>query len=304
MLGTSHSTIIRHRERQDHYGRRLDECAKLVDAYRFEHPGGGLVKIYEYLRHVMHSPEIAGISRDRFVAGMKARGKILRLSPPRPKTTRSGSFRFDNRTRGMLVNGPDQLWASDTTYYRMNSGRWLYLTFVVDVFSRLILGYAASDSLATDANIEALQMAIAARGARLLVRAEMKLIFHSDGGRQYSATDFLACLETINASSSMGFIAQENAYAERVNGIIKGEFLRHWSSSRNSISKLRLCVARAVDSYNTVRIHNSLPGHNCPSRFELAYAAGQQTEYAVVVKEWSHDPYTSTDKFAGTNPSR
>lgn len=303
VLGTNHSTIIRHLERKQYYEHRLDLCLRLVDDYRLEHPGGGLVKIYEYLRYVALAPELIDISRERFVAGMKARGRILKLSAPRPRTTVSGHHRFVNRTRGLLIDGLDQLWVSDTTYYRMKSEVWFYLTFIIDVFSRRIIGFAASDSLATDANIEALQMAIDIRGARLITRQEMKLIFHSDAGRQYSAKEFLECLKIVEADSSMGFVAQENAYAERVNGIIKGEFLKHWPVSRRSISKLKLSLARAVNNYNTLRIHNSLPGRICPSKFEDEYTKGNRCGYATTVKEWNHNPYISTDKFTGTNPN-
>ena len=302
VLDTSHSTLLRYVKRQERYDELLDACAKIVDEYRLQHPGGGLVKIYDYLRYVATAKEIIGISRDRFVRGMKARGRLLKLSPPRPKTTRSGSYRFDNQTRGMIVEAPNQLWVSDTTYYLMRSGHWCYLTFVLDVFSRRIIGYATSDSLAADANVDALQMAIETRGTPLLSRQDIKLVFHSDGGKQFSAEDFLGSLKQVNAQSSMCFVAQENAFAERVNGIIKGEFLAHWSQSRKSISKLRLSLAAAVDTYNTMRLHNSLPGKICPVDFEMKYAEDERCGYSVLVKEWIHDPYSSTDKFTGTNP--
>lgn len=281
---------------------QLDLCARLVDDYRLDHHGGGLVKIYEFLRYVLYSAEVEGISRERFVRGMIDRGRRLKLSPPRPKTTQSGKHRFDNQTRGMIVTAPNQLWVSDTTYYAMTSGKWHYLTFILDVYSRVIIGYAASGSLAADANVAALDMAIEQRGAACLKRSSMKLVFHSDGGKQFLAEDFIASLKQVEAKSSMGFVAQENAFAERVNGIIKGEFLSYWSASRRSISQLNMHLAKAVDSYNNLRLHKSLPTRICPVDFEKKNAEGHHLDYQVVVKEWNHDPYTSTDKFTGTQP--
>lgn len=281
---------------------QLDLCAKLVDDYRLEHPGGGLVKIYDFLRYVISSAEVDRISRDRFVRGMIDRGRKLKLLPPKPKTTQSSSYRFDNQTRGMLVTGPNQLWVSDTTYFKMSSGVWHYITFVLDVYSRVILGYAASDSLAADANVAALNMAIEYRGAACLQRESMNLVFHTDGGKQFMAKDFIESLERVKATSSMGFVAQENAFAERVNGIIKGEFLYHWSDSRRSISLLNKRLTKAVKNYNTIRLHNGLPDRISPADFEAKYAEKHCEGYEVVVKEWNHDPYNSTDKFTGTQP--
>lgn len=301
-LGTSHSTLSRYLKRRQWYSVQLDLCAKLVDDYRFEHPGGGLVKIYEFLRYIICSAEVENISRERFVRGMIDRGRILKLLPPKPKTTQSGSYRFDNQTRGMLVTGPDQLWVSDTTYFKMSSDEWHYITFVLDVYSRVILGYAASDSLAADANVAALNMAIECRGAACLQRESMNLVFHTDGGKQFIAKDFLESLERLKATSSMGFVAQENAFAERVNGIIKGEFLNHWPDSRRSISLLKKRLAKAVNNYNTIRLHNGLPDRICPADFEAKYAEEHSEGYEVIVKEWNHDPYNLTDKFTGTQP--
>lgn len=234
---------------------------------------------------------------------MKARGRVFTLVSPRPRTTASGSYRFDNQTRGLVVSQPNRLWVSDTTYFAMSSGKWCYLTFIVDVYTRVIIGFAASDSLAADANMAALQMAIECRSQAFLVRNQIKLIFHSDGGRQYIATDFVETLQRINATSSMGFVAQENAFAERVNGIIKGEYLIHWHAAKRSLVQLTLHTAKAVDHYNTVRLHSELPNHHSPLSFERAYAQHQHRDYEVCVKEWNHDPYKSTDKFTGTQPT-
>ena len=194
-LGTAHSTISRYLTRQAVYASRLDAIAVAVDDYRRDHPGGGLVKIRRYLRrHDDGTGLTRGISRERFVAGMQARGRGLELTPPRPRTTHSGTQRFDNQTRGMIVAEPDRLWCSDTTYYRMASGAFCYLTFVLDVYTREILGAVASDSLSAEANVAALRQAIEARGSGVLIAREIGVVFHTDGGAQFTQAEFVATL--------------------------------------------------------------------------------------------------------------
>ncbi len=282
-LGMRFATLSRHVRRQAHYAQRLDECAVLVDAYRRE----------QLLR---------GISRDRFTAGMLARGRGIELTPPRPKNTHSGGQRFGNQTRGLLVTGPDQVWFSDTTYYRTADATWAYLTFVLDVYTREILGYAASASLGAEANVVALRRAIKTRGGARLAGLSVGVIFHTDGGKQFAEHDFLATLRTVKGRSSMGFVAEENAFAERVNGIIKGEFLDHWPASGRSLPQLRLHLAHAVDIYNRVRLHDGLPGHQSPAGFVEAYASGAHRGYAVEIKQWNHDPYASPEKLIDELP--
>lgn len=302
-LGTSHATVTRYLRRRERYDVRLEACARLVDAYRREHPGGGLVKVYRYLRDVACAPEVAGISRERFVAGMQARGRITELPrAPHPKTTRAGRRPFRNLTRGLVVTRPDQVWVSDTTYYAMRRGAWAYLTFVVDVYTRCIVGYAASGSLKASANAAAVAMAIERRGVARLRGQDVGLILHSDGGGQYGAREVVEALRAVAASSSMGFVAQENAFAERINGTIKGEFLRHWPASRRSLDQLTSHLARAVTTYNAVRLHDGLPGRLSPERFEARLARGERFGYEVVIEEWNHDPYDSTAELAATQP--
>ena len=239
---------------------------------------------------------------------MLARGRGLELTPPRPRTTHPGTRRFDNQTRGLLVTGPDRVWCSDTTYFRMASGSWAYLTFVLDVYTREVLGYAASDSLGAEANVAALRQAIGARGGARLAGLGVGVIFHTDGGKPFAEHNFLAVLGAVDGRSSMGFVAEENAFAERVNGIIEGEFLRHWPASGRSLRQLGLHLAHAVDIYNRVRLHDGLPGDVSPAAFAAGYAAGDHGEYVVEIKRWDHDPYRSpaklTDELHGDQTPR
>lgn len=302
-LATSFASVERYARRRATWAARLDGCVALVGAYRREHPGGGLAKVYHYYRYHMSEPSLAGISRDRFVRGMLERGFSLELQPPRPRTTRSGARRFANRTRDLVVGCPDQGWVSDTTYYAMDSGRYHYLTFVLDVYTRRLLGWAASDSLRAEANVEALAMAIDTRGSATLRGRDVELTFHSDGGAQYLDRRLIAMLGDLAARSSMGIVAQENAFAERVNGIVKGEFPRHWPASRRSLDGLKRCVARAVATYNEVRPHDSLPGRLSPLAFERQYAHQGGDGYEVLIAKWDHEPLERTDESADREPA-
>ena len=102
------------------------------------------------------------------------------------KTTRPGPIYFDNLIEGLILTGVNQVWQSDITYIRIGE-KFNYLVFIVDVFSRRILGYQASNHLLAIANTQALQQAIKLRGNQNLTN----LIHHSDRGCQYSSKQYL-----------------------------------------------------------------------------------------------------------------
>ena len=126
----------------------------------------------------------------------------------------------------------------------------------MDLYSRRCLGFAVSDNMTTEATtLAALEMALKVRA----ISDEQKLselIFHSDGGGQYSDKNFLAKLKKHDIRSSMGKQAYENPNAERLNGILKNEYLLPWDI--NSLPKLELNVPRAAKLYNYERPHFAL----------------------------------------------
>ena len=134
------------------------------------------------------------------------------------------------------------------------------MTFIIGISTKVIRGYKVSDHMRADANLAALKMALTeAQGIT-------GIIHHSDRGSQFVDSDYRSLLIKHGFQLSMGLIAQENAYAERVNGIIKNEYLVY--RSINTFRQLKKEVASAIDHYNNKRIHRSLPNKQTPREFE------------------------------------
>ena len=209
------------------------------------HPCMGLRKIYELLL-----PENVG--RDNFIDIGVENGFCL----PKPKnyqrTTYSSKFRkYKNLTIGLRINGINTVWVSDITYIYIN-GRFYYITFVVDVYSRRILGFEASETLQAESSCRALKMALQERRGLSL----QGLIHHSDRGSQYISNEYTGILNKHGIGISMCDSVYENTHIERVNGIIKNEYLL--SYKMDSLKDLRKMTKQAVDLYNNMRPHWSL----------------------------------------------
>ena len=224
-----------------------------VDLIREEHPGCGLEKMYYQLK-----PDWIG--RDRFLKNFTNLGYCLQAHKKFYKTTFPVPFKYPNLIEGLLVFGINTVWQSDITYYRIGEDM-CYLVFIEDIYSRRILGYQASNHMRAIANIRALQMAFKTRTCDLT-----GTIHHSDRGSQYSDHTYLEMLDKKHMLASMGLRGQDNAYVERLNGIIKNEYLKYWTI--NSLEQLRNKLDRAVNHYNNKRSHRSLPGRLSPNEFE------------------------------------
>ncbi len=224
-----------------------------VDDRRQEHPGEGLEKMYWQI-----APEEMG--RDKFCRVFMQLGYGIRRVKNPIRTTIPAHKVFDNLIEGRIVDGPNQVWQSDITYVKVGA-RHYYLTFIIDVYTRRIVGYAASDSLRADANIKALEMALACYEDTSL----KGLVHHSDRGSQYTDARYLSLLRSNGIAVSMGAKAQDNAYAERINGVIKNEYLVYRSLS--SFQDLRKHTKQAVRDYNTIRHHGAI-GRRSPVEYE------------------------------------
>lgn len=246
----------------DHFRREEAELAMIrrvigqVDARRAEHPGEGLEKLYWQLQ-----PE--GLGRDKFcdIFMQLGYGVVRRKNPVR--TTIPAHKVFDNLIEGRLVSGPNQVWQSDITYIKVGD-RFYYLTFIIDVYTRRIVGYAVNEDLRAEANIKALEMALGGVSSD-----ELKgCVHHSDRGSQYTDGRYLKILRSHQMPISMGGRATDNAFAERVNGVIKNEYLIPRSLS--SFRQLQYYSKKAVADYNTKRHHGSL-GRCSPADYEAAW---------------------------------
>ncbi|MHC8950626.1 transposase [Sphingobacterium hungaricum] len=232
-----------------------EKLTSIIAQVREDHPSMGVRDLYFKIR-----PESMG--RDNFEHFCKARGLMSRKKAFIPKTTNSnGAIRFQNLLADIDPIGIDQVWQSDITYFSLND-RFYYITFILDGFSRRILGHSVSEALSTvETTLPALKMAIKNRGNTLVPG----LIFHSDGGGQYYAEKFLCLTEKYHIVNSMCRYPWENGKAERINGVIKNNYLAH--RSINTYRQLIKEVDRSVHLYNSSKPHIKLHRH-APLEFE------------------------------------
>ena len=226
-----------------------------VDLLRSEHPGCGVEKMY-------HTLKPSFIGRDQFISYMMELGYRVQKPKNFIKTTIPAHYKYPNLIEGSVVTDVNQVWQSDITYIQIGEN-YHYLVFIIDVYSRRIIGYQASDHLRASANVKALQMAYKLRSKK---RFE-NLIHHSDRGSQYISAKYTKMLVEHGIKISMGSQAIDNPYAERVNGTIKNEFLKYWNIK--SLNDLKSKLKKAVDYYNNERMHNSLPQGKTPVQFEI-----------------------------------
>ena len=137
------------------------------------------------------------------------------------RTTVPVHSKYKNLIQGMMVQDRNIVWQTDITYFLIGD-QYYYLVFIIDVYTKVILGYQASDHLRAEANLAALRMAINNSNGSL-----DWLIHHSDKGGQYIDKNYISLLERYGISISMGASARDNAYAERINGTIKNEYLNY-----------------------------------------------------------------------------
>ena len=225
----------------------------IIQELREEHPGVAARELYNILR-----PECMG--RDRFEAFCYEQGLKLERKRNFIRTTdSSGVVRFPNLVIGRELTHANQVWVSDITYYQMVNSVY-YLTFIMDLYSRVIVGYNVSARLKTEqTTLPALRQALKAR------KPAPGLIFHSDGGGQYYSKEFLDLTRKWNIANSMCDIVFENPHAERINGTIKNQYIKGYNPQ--CYRTLIKATDRAVHNYNGVRPHKSL-GRKTPLQFE------------------------------------
>lgn len=143
------------------------------------------------------------------------------------------------------------MWVSDITYWRIKTG-FAYISFITDAYSRKIVGYHLGDSLSTSETIQALQMAI------YNLTEKVELIHHSDRGTQYCSNEYVKLLKanSIEISMTENGDPLENAIAERINGIIKEEYLNDYQV--DNIEQARALLKTTVNLYNNERPHMSI----------------------------------------------
>lgn len=218
---------------------------EIIREIRLDHPTMSCRAMYFKIK-----PKVIG--RDKFESLCRSWGYTVVKPKNYRRTTNSyGVIRFENYLNDLIVNGINQAFVSDITFYALD--KFYYITFIMDAYSRYIVGYSVSDNLTTEATtLPALQMALKYRKYKL----PKGVILHSDGGGQFFDNEFLLLTQQYKFKNSMCEYAYENGKAERINGVIKNNYLVH--REINTYKDLVREVDRSVSLYNTGKPHKEL----------------------------------------------
>lgn len=205
------------------------------------------------------------IGRDRLFGLLRKQDLLIKPKKRSSRTTYSNHWfrKYSNLIRGVELTGPNQVFVSDITYLRTIGG-FVYLSLVTDAFSRKIVGWNLCSSLCVEGPLGALKMALKT------VSDPKGLIHHSDRGIQYCCHEYVKLLTDHHILISMTEEnhCYENAIAERVNGILKNEFLLDQTLPSFKVAKE--LVGDSVRIYNSKRRHMSInyktpdEVHSCP----------------------------------------
>lgn len=244
----------------------------LVYEYRSEMGRIGCRK----LQHLINSrlPEDIKVGRDALYSLLERNSLLHKRRSKSVRTTWSNHWmhKYPNLITGVIPTASNQIWVSDITYIETVNDGFMYLHLVTDLYSRKIMGWCLSPTLHAEYTLKALEMAIRNAGCCLT-----GLIHHSDRGCQYCCERYVSLLKSSGILISMTQSGDplENAVAERVNGIIKNEWLMHENIIDGNIALKR--ISEIVNIYNNIRPHASL-NYLTP---ESAY-----TENGILERKW------------------
>ena len=254
-----------YKHRRQRQRRHIDESfiLLLVRRQRAVQPRLGGRKLLHILRTELE-PGGVSIGRDRFFSLLGREDLLIRRRARGCRTTDSRHmFRvYGNLLQDVCLSGPSEAVVSDITYIRTDQG-FMYLSLIMDAYSRAIVGYDCSDSLEAEGALRSLSMA-----SRRLKDCS-GVIHHSDRGIQYCSRAYVEKLKLCGFRISMTEVnhCYENSKAERLNGILKGEY--GLGGRFLSKSDARKAVREAVILYNYHRPHQAL-GYRCPMEVHLA----------------------------------
>lgn len=248
LLGINRQVYYRSIKRTKDKQETATKVVAMVQQIRLKMPRIGTRKLYHLLYERLRE---LGVGRDRLFAIMKA--NHLQITPKRQyHITTDSHHRFrkhKNLIEHITIEKPEQVWVSDITYIGTKENP-MYLSLVTDAYSKRIMGYNVSKSLEATGAISALEMAISNR-----MYFKQRLIHHSDRGLQYCCNEYQSLLQSAGISCSMTetYDPYQNAIAERVNGILKQEFLLGMKVS--DIELMNILIQQSIYIYNHDRPH-------------------------------------------------
>lgn len=222
-----------------------------VRVLRCKHPRMGGRKLYYILAERFQTHQIK-MGRDKFFSLLRA---YQLLVPPRrsraPQATNGKWTQWKNKLQGTVIDAPHQGWVADISYLRTLNG-FCYMALISDVYSHKIIGWDVSQNLEMEGALRALDMAL--KG----VPSTASPMHHSDRGSQYRSNAYIERLLQKGCEVSMTEVnhCAENAQAERLNGILKGEY--YLDSVFSNIQQARKAVKTTINLYNQERPHLTL----------------------------------------------
>ena len=248
MFGISRQVYYRIIKRTKLRRNLAEQVVELVNEQRAVQPRLGTRKLYHILNLKLKTLKVG---RDKFFGILKANHLLIKPKRSYHVTTWS-HHRFrkhPNLIEELDIKRPEQVWVSDITYIGKRE-KPCYLSLITDAYSKKIVGYEVSDSLNTQGCINALKMAYKNR----VFRTE-PLIHHSDRGIQYCSDEYQYFLKkySLKCSMTQNSDPYENAVAERINGILKQEFMI--DAYHLDLYLMKKLVAQTIDKYNQIRPH-------------------------------------------------
>ena len=253
LLGVTRQALYQHEWHHKEFDTKAELIVEKVRSIRKHHRRMGTRKLYLRLQSFLAKHHIK-LGRDKLFDILSTYKLLVRKRKRKMSTTQSYHrfHKYPNLIKGMTVKGINQLWVSDITYLKI-MGRFSYISLITDAYSHKIIGFHVAQTLETMHSIKALKMAIAG----IKECSSYGIIHHSDRGIQYCSEEYVKLLQDNKILISMTENGDplENPIAERINGIIKEEYLDHYNDT--TIPQIQERLKRAVALYNNERPHMS-----------------------------------------------
>lgn len=256
LLGVTRQAYYQHFWHQEQYVFEDELIVSEVMKIRKNHRHIGGRKLYELLQPFLIEHQIK-MGRDRLFDVLSANYLLVKRRKKQTITTNSYHRfkKYPNLIRNFIPTEPNQLWVSDITYWKIATG-FVYISFITDAYSRKIVGSHVAQTMEAVETMEALKIAIS--GLRNGPDCHFQLTHHSDRGMQYCSDKYVKLLESNNIGISMTENGDplENAIAERVNGIIKEEYLNDYQV--DNLEEAKELLEAVIKLYNNERPHMSI----------------------------------------------
>lgn len=253
LFGVSRQSFYQYFKAEENKSFQHEMIIQQVHLIREDHPRMGARKLLVMMQPFLLENQIS-MGRDHFFDLMAQHKLLVKRRTRQTQTTFSKHWlrKWPNLIKNFEVDTINHLWVSDITYWKINNKNY-YISLITDVRSRKIIGYNIDSSLKAQSTLEALNMAVCYKPS-----LNTHIIHHSDRGSQYCSAEYVAKLLENNIKISMTESGEptENAYAERVNGILKQEYLYRYQPK--NLSQAKAILAHSVQIYNQKRPHLSI----------------------------------------------